>query len=880
MDTTAAVDTTSCEDRPQISQEVERETADSEMVNKDIIAAVLKAFELADKMCGSQKDLINIVNYGRDLYCKGDTALLSRWPTSYSACMNLLKKAGYNDPVTYYICLNEAHPNLWSIMQNPSDLCKYCKKPGTIPYHYSSLKNKIKYWCSSKSFCEKMTAHWKEKKRWIHGVSSHRRQDPLLREIWDGERFAELSWFWDPDRTWLLPVGVNSVDQFNIQGFNRVHCPMCHSTCDYLLEFAKGDPRNIALIGHWDGWQPFSTSCKHSCGSIEVQVATMLREDRSKIEEVYVCGFVPCYIVPNKMPWALDPFLDPLVTDIEDSFINGVTVEYAACVIGIEPGPATIRCLLLCWTGDHPAQCEVGKFLAAGGVHACRRDKVFGTLSSSSRSNQYYCGNYQYHYRYQWSQRMLSECVDDMVSVSQEDRITVRRKKASETGFTDGSIEERLDAIPWTAELKDGRIPQSITRRIGFWKAEEYRKFTYPASEYVLGGKLPDCHYHVWILIVRITELVFGCGRNGWTQHSLELLHNLIWRHNILTEVAEGLESCVITLHNLVHLPDDIKRFSSPDNYWCFVFERAVHTYVERSSNNKHLELTFAKAESRRELLKFLFSKSNLSTPCFQDQLLYASSITKARLCFSNCNDNRAILVGGKKTITVPSNMIQSFVPSSMQPSETVGVSCRSVLLLHHGFDGVLYKTGEHILLSSNEVICATDLFSLYLNNHYQSFVEGELFCVTQSNLLHLYSNNPFVSPSSSKVVVPTSSILRKVMLFPDQENLKSPTQFVIIDFERDKIPLTSKNVIIPFYPESNDMVEVYGEDGDIWLAQVQSVDIRNKTCRVHFFVPQQNCPSNYCREQAGRRGAETISCDSVLGQACGSWSGNTFIYT
>jgi len=37
-----------------------------------------------------------------------------------------------------------------------------------------------------------------------------------------------------------------------------------------------------------------------------------------------------------------------------------------------------IRCLLLCWTGDHPAQCEVGKFLGAGGTHACRRDKVEG----------------------------------------------------------------------------------------------------------------------------------------------------------------------------------------------------------------------------------------------------------------------------------------------------------------------------------------------------------------------------------------------------------------------------------------------------------------------------------------------------------------------
>ena len=61
-------------------------------------------------------------------------------------------------------------------------------------------------------------------------------------------------------------------------------------------------------------------------------------------------------------------------------------------------------------------------------------------------------------------------------------------------------------------------------------------------------------------------------------------------------------------------MPDDIRRFSSPDNYWCFTFERAVHGYVERSSNQKNLELTFAKAESRKELLKFLFDSAGGSS--------------------------------------------------------------------------------------------------------------------------------------------------------------------------------------------------------------------------------------------------------------------------
>ena len=52
---------------------------------------------------------------------------------------------------------------------------------------------------------------------------------------------------------------------------------------------------------------------------------------------------------------------------------------------------------------------------------------------------------------------------------------------------------------------------------MGYWKVEEFQKFTFPPLDYVLGGILPDQEYHVWLLIVRITEIVFNCGRNGLT---------------------------------------------------------------------------------------------------------------------------------------------------------------------------------------------------------------------------------------------------------------------------------------------------------------------------------------------------------------------------
>ena len=38
---------------------------------------------------------------------------------------------------------------------------------------------------------------------------------------------------------------------------------------------------------------------------------------------VYICGFIPSYLLPNKQPNFLDPFLSPLIEEIEELFIDG-----------------------------------------------------------------------------------------------------------------------------------------------------------------------------------------------------------------------------------------------------------------------------------------------------------------------------------------------------------------------------------------------------------------------------------------------------------------------------------------------------------------------------------------------------------------------------
>jgi hypothetical protein len=49
----------------------------------------------------------------------------------------------------------------------------------------------------------------------------------------------------------------------------------------------------------------------------------MSKSSRCKDVETYTVGFVPSHLLPDKRPNSLDPFLEPLISDIERGFIEG-----------------------------------------------------------------------------------------------------------------------------------------------------------------------------------------------------------------------------------------------------------------------------------------------------------------------------------------------------------------------------------------------------------------------------------------------------------------------------------------------------------------------------------------------------------------------------
>lgn len=245
-------------------------------------------------------------------------------------------------------------------------------------------------------------ANWREKE---HGQDTiNTEKDFLYNEIWDGDRFSEFPWFWNPDAEWILqPKCPENYCDGVVSSHNIETAPLREGAGEKVLEChkvknAKEDPRNLAYIGHWNGWSPYKSG-NHKCGAIEVSVATMSKQERCQVDEIYVIGFVASNLMPTDNPNALGPSLRPLVREVKDGFIDGYEVEHKGGLQGFEPEKVLIRHLVLCWTGDYPGLCEVGKFLN-GGVSPCRRCKLKGVDLPNANHHQRCYGNCRYHAKY------------------------------------------------------------------------------------------------------------------------------------------------------------------------------------------------------------------------------------------------------------------------------------------------------------------------------------------------------------------------------------------------------------------------------------------------------------------------------------------------
>lgn len=97
-------------------------------------------------------------------------------------------------------------------------------------------------------------------------------------------------------------------------------------------------------------------------------------------------SFVPVAQLPKDSPHKFDTFLETLVDDLANLYIEGEEVFFKAQVEGHSPSndTAVLQVLPILLTADFKAHAEVG-LTNAGGLNGCRRCHVTGTLCISTQ---------------------------------------------------------------------------------------------------------------------------------------------------------------------------------------------------------------------------------------------------------------------------------------------------------------------------------------------------------------------------------------------------------------------------------------------------------------------------------------------------------------
>ena len=126
------------------------------------------------------------------------------------------------------------------------------------------------------------------------------------------------------------------------------------------------------------------------------------------------------------------------------------------------------------------------------------------------------------------------------------------------------------------------------------------------------------------------------------------------------------------------------------------------------------------------------------------------------------------------------------------------------------------------------------------MDDKFYSLLRGELFSAIKDEEgmpeIYCYNFEKMVVPSTQQVVFHTFRILRKVMVYPDPENLTNPSHFITIDPMLKRLPASYADVIVPFYPKCGDMVIVSCEHGNDYIANITSVQEGHKTLEQNCF--------------------------------------------
>ena len=121
---------------------------------------------------------------------------------SWQSVIGFLKKLGYQDPRHYKICCAEDHVQLLDY-ETP---CPECDKDWSSCTDYYVLGIHLEDIFLDPVTTNAHLAHWRELEEWFGG----KQDDVNFKEILHGQRFSDLSFFWDTKSETILPTSCQN----------------------------------------------------------------------------------------------------------------------------------------------------------------------------------------------------------------------------------------------------------------------------------------------------------------------------------------------------------------------------------------------------------------------------------------------------------------------------------------------------------------------------------------------------------------------------------------------------------------------------------------------------------------------------------------------
>ena len=173
--------------------------------------------------------------------------------------------------------------------------------------------------------------------------------------------------------------------------------------------------------------------------AITITHACMSKTDRSDAHHARLYSFVPVSQLPRDAPHKFDAFLEPLIREIEELFVEGEQIFFKEGVPGFSEADdyPTLRLIPLLTTADSKAHHKI-ELTSAEGKKGCRRCTVSRDYVPERR--HYYYGHFQFRF---WNPSPPRTAQEDRQSGRAADCATTvaERKRISKgSGVTGESI--------------------------------------------------------------------------------------------------------------------------------------------------------------------------------------------------------------------------------------------------------------------------------------------------------------------------------------------------------------------------------------------------------------------------------------------------------